>query len=152
MKWNFLYQITAASRTPDLGATTPRSPFSLSSVLNWICRTPLRTKFLVTPLPWCYVCTYDFAMRYFQKTLRFTEFSERLFLDRDTSIICRIQSPSKYTVLVSLFGHKQTRKSTLNYFSHCWLFADNCKLYLIWPHSLHKERPVAVNYHPEAGK
>ena len=30
-KWNFLYQITAASRTPDQGATTPRSPFSLSS-------------------------------------------------------------------------------------------------------------------------
>jgi hypothetical protein len=29
-KWNFLYQITAASR----------SPFSLSSVLNWICWTP----------------------------------------------------------------------------------------------------------------
>ena len=37
MKWNFLYQITTASRTPDYGATTPRSPFSLSSVLNWIC-------------------------------------------------------------------------------------------------------------------
>jgi len=31
MKWNFLYQITAASRTPGLGATAPRSPFSLSS-------------------------------------------------------------------------------------------------------------------------
>jgi len=28
---NFLYQITAASRTPDYGATAPRSPFSLSS-------------------------------------------------------------------------------------------------------------------------
>ena len=25
MKWNFLYQITAASRTPDYGATVPRS-------------------------------------------------------------------------------------------------------------------------------
>jgi len=31
MKWNFLYQITAAPRTPDYGATAPRSPFSLSS-------------------------------------------------------------------------------------------------------------------------
>ena len=31
MKWNFLYQITAASRNPDQGATAPRSPFSLSS-------------------------------------------------------------------------------------------------------------------------
>jgi hypothetical protein len=31
MKWNFLYQITAASRTPDYGAAAPRSPFSLSS-------------------------------------------------------------------------------------------------------------------------
>jgi len=31
MKWDFLYQITAASRTPDYGATAPRSPFSLSS-------------------------------------------------------------------------------------------------------------------------
>jgi len=52
MKWNFLYQITAASRTPDYGATAPRSPFSLSSVLNWICWTPPRprTKFLGKPL------------------------------------------------------------------------------------------------------
>jgi hypothetical protein len=40
MKWNFLYQITAASRTPDYGTTAPRSPFSLSSVLNWICWPP----------------------------------------------------------------------------------------------------------------
>jgi hypothetical protein len=40
MKWNSLYQITAASRTPDFGATAPRSPFSLSSVLNWICWHP----------------------------------------------------------------------------------------------------------------
>jgi len=51
MKLNFLYQITAASRTPDWGATAPRSPFSLSSVLKWICWTPPpRTKFLGTPL------------------------------------------------------------------------------------------------------
>jgi hypothetical protein len=27
MKWNFLYQITAACRTPYEGATAPRSPF-----------------------------------------------------------------------------------------------------------------------------
>jgi hypothetical protein len=33
MKWNFLYQITAASRTPDYGATAPRSPFSCP--LSW---------------------------------------------------------------------------------------------------------------------
>ena len=44
MKWNFLYQITAASRTPDSGATAPISPFSLSSVLNWICWTPPSNK------------------------------------------------------------------------------------------------------------
>jgi hypothetical protein len=50
MKWNFLYQITAASRTPDYGATAPKAPFSLSSVLNWICWTLPRTKFLGTPL------------------------------------------------------------------------------------------------------
>ena len=31
MKLNFLYQITAASRTTDYGATAPRSPFSLFS-------------------------------------------------------------------------------------------------------------------------
>ena len=33
MKWNFLYQITAASRTPDYGARPPhhRSLSSLSS-------------------------------------------------------------------------------------------------------------------------
>ena len=30
MKWNFLYEITAASRTPK-GATAPISLFSLSS-------------------------------------------------------------------------------------------------------------------------
>jgi hypothetical protein len=53
MEWNFFYQITATSRTPDLVATAPRSPFPLSSVLNWICWTPPppRTKFLGTPLP-----------------------------------------------------------------------------------------------------
>ena len=31
MKWNFLYQITAASRIPDKWAPANRSPFSLSS-------------------------------------------------------------------------------------------------------------------------
>ena len=43
MTWNFLYQITAASRTltRGLGATAPRSPFS---VLNWICWTSPRKK------------------------------------------------------------------------------------------------------------
>ena len=40
MKWNFLYQITAAYRTPDQGATAPRSPFTLPSVVNWICWNP----------------------------------------------------------------------------------------------------------------
>ena len=57
MKWNFLYQITAASRTPDLGATAPRYLFSLSSVLNWICWTP-RKKFMVTPLLLIYQETF----------------------------------------------------------------------------------------------
>ena len=32
MKWNFLYQITAASRTPDWGATAPKIP-----VLSVVC-------------------------------------------------------------------------------------------------------------------
>ena len=37
MKRNFLYQITAASRTPDQGAAAPRSLFSLSSTeFVWI--------------------------------------------------------------------------------------------------------------------
>jgi hypothetical protein len=40
MKWNFLYQITAASRTSDERTTAPRSPSSLSSVLNSICWPP----------------------------------------------------------------------------------------------------------------
>ena len=40
MKWNLLYQITAASRTPEYGATAPRSAFSLSSVFNWIRWNP----------------------------------------------------------------------------------------------------------------
>ena len=49
MKWNLFYQITAVSRTPEYGATAPRSLFSVSSVLNWICWTPTK-KILVTPL------------------------------------------------------------------------------------------------------
>jgi hypothetical protein len=49
MKRNFLYQITAASRTPDQGATAPRSPFSLTS--TEFVEPPLpQTKFLGTPL------------------------------------------------------------------------------------------------------
>ena len=40
MKWNFLYQTTAAPEPLTRGATAPRSPFSLSSVLNWICWNP----------------------------------------------------------------------------------------------------------------
>jgi hypothetical protein len=32
--------ICKLSGTPDYGATAPRSPFSLPSVLNWICWTP----------------------------------------------------------------------------------------------------------------
>jgi len=42
-----LYQITAASRTPDYGATAPRSPFSLSST-EFV--EPPRKTFLGTPL------------------------------------------------------------------------------------------------------
>jgi hypothetical protein len=38
------------SGTPDYGATTPRFPFSLLSVLNWICWTPHPEKFLGMPL------------------------------------------------------------------------------------------------------
>ena len=48
MKWNFLYQITAASRIPEWGVTTPKIP--ILSVLNWICWTPPEKKFLGTPL------------------------------------------------------------------------------------------------------
>jgi hypothetical protein len=29
MKWDFFYEITDAFRTPDCGATAPRSPFSV---------------------------------------------------------------------------------------------------------------------------
>jgi hypothetical protein len=43
-----LYQITAASITPDYGATAPRSPFSLSS--TEFVETPPEKKFLGTPL------------------------------------------------------------------------------------------------------
>jgi len=51
-KWNFSYQITpACSRTPDYGATAPRSPFSvLCPQLNLLNPTLPRTKFLGTPL------------------------------------------------------------------------------------------------------
>ena len=36
----FLVPNYSCLQKPWLGATAPRSPFSLSSVLNWICRTP----------------------------------------------------------------------------------------------------------------
>jgi hypothetical protein len=49
MKLNFLYQITAASRTPDWGATAPTSPFSLSST-KFVEPPPPGKKFLGTPL------------------------------------------------------------------------------------------------------
>ena len=51
MKWNFLYQITAASRTPEYMATAPRSPFSSSCgpKLNLLTPPP-RSKFLGMPL------------------------------------------------------------------------------------------------------
>ena len=48
MSCNFLYQITADSRTPDQGATTPRSLFSVSS--TEFDPPPPRKKFLGTPL------------------------------------------------------------------------------------------------------
>ena len=45
MKWNCLYQITAASRTPDQGATAPQDPRSLC---------PLSTEFVEPPSRhWC---------------------------------------------------------------------------------------------------
>jgi hypothetical protein len=48
----FLVPNYSCLQKPWLGAATPRSLFSLSSVFNWICWTspPLRKKFLVTPL------------------------------------------------------------------------------------------------------
>ena len=45
MKWNFLYQITAASRTPGYRPQIP-----VLSVLNWIVDPTPRTKFLGTTL------------------------------------------------------------------------------------------------------
>jgi len=50
MKWNFLYQITAASRIPDYGATAHRSPFYLSSTEFVETPHPPWTKILDTPL------------------------------------------------------------------------------------------------------
>jgi len=44
-----LYQITAASRTPDWGATAPRSPSSLPLSSTEFVEPP-RKKFLDTPL------------------------------------------------------------------------------------------------------
>ena len=46
----FLVPNYSCLQNPWLGVTAPRSPFSLSSVLNWICWTPLRTEFLGTQL------------------------------------------------------------------------------------------------------
>jgi len=52
MKWTFLYQITAASRTPDWGGFRPQIPVlsDLCPQLN-LLNPPPRTKFLGTPLP-----------------------------------------------------------------------------------------------------
>ena len=52
MKLNFLYQITAASRTPDKGATAPQIPILsvLCPQLNLLKHSPPQTKFLGTPL------------------------------------------------------------------------------------------------------
>ena len=51
MKWNFLYQITAASRTPDYGATPP-DPHSLCSLSSteFVEPPPPKKNFLGTPL------------------------------------------------------------------------------------------------------
>ena len=50
MEWNFLYQIAAASRTPEYGATPPdhRSLCPLSS--TEFVEPPHAKKFLGTPL------------------------------------------------------------------------------------------------------
>ena len=50
MKWDFLSQIIAASRTPDKRATAPQIPILsiLCPQLNLL--NPARTKFLGTPL------------------------------------------------------------------------------------------------------
>ena len=50
MKLNFLYQITAASRTPDYEATAP-DPLSLCPLSSTEFVEPPRKKFLGTPLP-----------------------------------------------------------------------------------------------------
>jgi hypothetical protein len=48
--------ICKLSGTPDQGATALRSPFSLPSVLNWICWNPQPPKkFLGTPLIYIYI-------------------------------------------------------------------------------------------------
>ena len=49
MKWNFLCQITAASRTPDYGATALKFPFPLSST-QFVEPPSPRTNFLGTPM------------------------------------------------------------------------------------------------------
>ena len=67
MKWNFLFQITAASRTPDYGATAPRSPFSLSSVLSWICWNPPPNKIPGYATGLCETSSKRTTRRYSQK-------------------------------------------------------------------------------------
>ena len=54
MKWNFLYRITAASRTPDYGGYRPPDLCSLCPQMNLL--NPPRTKFLGTPLLVSVVC------------------------------------------------------------------------------------------------
>ena len=46
----FLVPNYSCLQNPWIGGYAPRSPFSLSSVLNWICWPPPRKEFLGTPL------------------------------------------------------------------------------------------------------
>jgi hypothetical protein len=60
MKWNFLYQIQLPPEPLTRGLPPPPDPRSLRPVLNWICWTPPRTKFLGTPptLRYIYINTH----------------------------------------------------------------------------------------------
>ena len=62
----FLVQNYSCLQKLWLGGYRPRSPFSLSSVLNWICWTlppPTQTKFLGTPLLHSNTTTYQYRIR-----------------------------------------------------------------------------------------
>jgi hypothetical protein len=108
MKWNFLYQITAASRTPDYEATAPTSPFSvLCPQLNLL--NPPRKKFLGTPL--IYVLPIYYLLPYLRSLIIWNRNPVKIQMNSCDSL------PKKGDILVNV--HLLTYPSGHVTYIHC---------------------------------